>query len=68
VDNVAQAVTKSPLDRASFQLRYIGQQYDADLNTLSLGGFALIDVPRLAHRGAMGGVLRIENALDGSTL
>lgn len=53
--------------RAAVQLRYVGQQFENDVNTLSLGGFAVADVFlgwRMGERWEV--FFRIENALDRS--
>src|SRR4029453_14235664 len=51
--------------RAGLQMRYVGQQYEDDLNTLSLGGFAIVDL-FLGWRvgGRWEAFFRPENALD----
>jgi outer membrane cobalamin receptor len=49
----------------ALQVRYVGQQYEDDLNTLSLGGFAVVDLFlgwRFASRWEV--FFRIENLLD----
>ncbi len=51
--------------RAAAQVRYVGQQFEDDLNRLSLGGYAVADVFlgwRLGERWEV--FFRIENALD----
>jgi outer membrane receptor protein involved in Fe transport len=51
--------------RAAVDLRYVGQQFEDDLNTLSLGGFAVADVVlgwRLDERWEV--FFHIENAFD----
>src|SRR5262245_21739003 len=51
--------------RAGLQLRYVGQQFEDDLNTLPLGGFAIVDVFlgwRFGERWET--FFRLENALD----
>lgn len=51
--------------RAGVELRYVGQQFEDDVNRLSLGGFAVADVFlgwRIGERWEV--FLRVENALD----
>jgi outer membrane receptor protein involved in Fe transport len=51
--------------RAGLQMRYVGQQFEDDLNTLSLGGFAIVDLFlgwRVGERWEV--FFRLENAFD----
>jgi outer membrane receptor protein involved in Fe transport len=65
VANVSLAFDDPSLVTANLQLRYLGQQYENDVNTLPMGDALLVDVFASWHLGARTDLyLAIENVFD----